>query len=99
MCEDACTNNVHGYLTCWSIELLEVDLDVKIEAQSIREQLEKQKQQTDRMIQNASLIRTETEVTVSNFARQVRVVESETIANARRFRWPRLRPSEPEHRR
>lgn len=82
MCSDTCAKDLKGYLTCWSIELLEVELDAKIETQNIREQVEKQKQQTEMMIRNASLIRATTEVMVSDFARQVRMVDAAAEAKA-----------------
>merc|ERR1719162_2509818 len=86
MCKNVCENDLRGFISCWRIELHDVDLNLKIEQANIRQQVEKQKQQTERMIQNASLIRAETEVIVSDYARQVRIVEAG--ANAKAYNIP-----------
>jgi len=82
MCHDVCKGDLHGFLTCWRLDLLTVALDSKIESANIREQVEKQKQETERMIQNASLIRAETEVIVSDFQRQIQVIDATAAAKA-----------------
>merc|ERR1719330_1788732 len=81
-CENVCKQNLRGFLSCWRIEMLDVELDAKIEAQNIREQVEKQKQRTEHMKQNASLIRTSATVMASDFDRQIKVVEAQAQAQA-----------------
>mmetsp|Transcript_11979 Transcript_11979/g.42806 ORF Transcript_11979/g.42806 Transcript_11979/m.42806 type:complete len:358 (-) Transcript_11979:189-1262(-) len=82
MCQDVCKADLKGYLTCWRIDLLEVGLDQKIEDANIREQVEKQKQKTEMMIQQASLIRAESEVIEADYARLITVVDGNATAQA-----------------
>jgi len=81
-CKKVCREDLHDFLGCWRIDLLEVDLDPKIEAANIKEQVEKQKQRTEKMKQNASLIRSGTAVIESDFDRQIQVVQARAKAQA-----------------
>eukprot|EP00440_Ansanella_granifera_P051938 gb/GFBE01056311.1/.p1 GENE.gb/GFBE01056311.1/~~gb/GFBE01056311.1/.p1 ORF type:complete len:389 (+),score=98.15 gb/GFBE01056311.1/:1-1167(+) len=81
-CQQVCEQNLKGYLSCWGIQLMEVNLDERIETANIRQQVEMQKQATENMKQKASLIRAKTQVLESDFDRQVKLVNVEADASA-----------------
>lgn len=81
-CEKVCREHIHDYIACWYINLLDVELAAQIEAMNIREQVEKQKQRTELMRRNATLIRTDMEVLSADFDRQQVVVEARAAAAA-----------------
>lgn len=79
-CKAVCANVLHGYLTCWRIEVLEVYLSDKVNNANIRRQVEDQRHATEKMNRNASLIRSGTSVIESEFDRQIEVVHAKAHA-------------------
>jgi len=81
-CHKVCEDNLHGFLSCWGIQLMDVNLDPRIEKANINQQVERQKQSTESMKQQASLVRSKTKVMESDFIRQVKIVNVEADAEA-----------------
>eukprot|EP00933_Yihiella_yeosuensis_P004231 TRINITY_DN108607_c6_g1_i1.p1 TRINITY_DN108607_c6_g1~~TRINITY_DN108607_c6_g1_i1.p1 ORF type:complete len:378 (+),score=59.95 TRINITY_DN108607_c6_g1_i1:72-1205(+) len=82
MCHKVCRENMKGYLTCWGFQLLEIGYDATIENTNIKQQVEKQRQATEGMLQQASLIRSKTEVLQSEFDKIIHIVNSNADAEA-----------------
>lgn len=81
-CHKVCKDNLHGFLSCWGMQLMDVNLDARIEKANINQQVERQKQSTEKMKQQASLIRSKTKVMESDFVRQVKIVNVQAEAEA-----------------
>jgi len=81
-CQDVCADNLKGFLTCWGIQLLDINLDERIETANIRQQVEMQKQATAYMNQQASLLRAKTKVMEADFDRQIKIVKVQADAQA-----------------
>jgi len=81
-CDNVCSTVMYGWLTCWGVQMLELDLEPGIEKRITDRQVQEQLQEYEKMKQIATQIRAQTRVIETEYDRNITVVNARANADA-----------------